>query len=174
MLFQAEILSFGENNLGYGPYFVIPTDLVEAYLKTTTTKRVKCTLNNSLTIDRAISLKDTMYYILINQPILKTLGVSFGDTIEVQLIADASKYGVEITDEMTEVLYQDPEGRTLFHKLTPGKQRSLILLINKIKSTQLRIEKSFVILEHLKKQNGKLDFEQLNEDFKKARSTIKF
>lgn len=174
MLFQAEILSFGENNLGYGPYFVIPTDLVEAHLKTTTTKRVKCTLNNSLTIDRAISKKDTMYYILINQPILKSIGITFGDIVNVQLKTDDSKYGVEITDEMIEVLYQDPDGSVLFHKLTPGKQRTLILLINKIKSTQLRIEKCFVILEHLKKQNGTLDFEQLNEDFKDARNNYKF
>lgn len=173
MNFQVEILSFGENNLSYGPYFVIPSDLVEAHLKTTTTKRVTCILNASISIDRAITLKDDFYYILMNQEIMKKLKVNFGDTIEIEMQPNVSKYGMEINEELEEVLFQDPEGSDLFHKLTPGKQRSLIFYINKIKSSQLRIERSFVIMEHLRNYQGKLDEKQLREDFKNFKNKFK-
>jgi hypothetical protein len=175
MIFTTQILSFGENSLGYGPYFILPQQEIKDYLeKNNNNKRVKCTLNNITTIDRAISKKDDFFYILINKELLKELKITFGDTVSVELIPDDSQYGVAITEEMLEVLFQDPDGSTLFHKLTPGKQRSLIIFVNNIKSSQLRIEKSFVILEHLKNQMGNLDMKQLMEDFKNHRNNYKF
>lgn len=166
MQFKTILQSFGENNLGYGPYIEIPKQLAEEFLKNTSSKRIKCTLNNSITIDRAISQSKGMYYILMNRDVIKTINCLIGDEVAIIITADESKYGVEISEEMQEVLYQDPEGSDLFHLLTPGKQRTLILVINKYKNQQLKIERSIIILNHLKNRNGQLDFEQLNEDFK--------
>ena len=36
-----------------------------------------------------------------------------------ELQPNESKYGMPISEEMEEVLYNDPEGSAIFHKLTP-------------------------------------------------------
>lgn len=174
MTFKGTISSFGENSLGYGPYITIPNSVFEEMLKIATDKRVKCILNLTLTVSRAMSPKGDFHYILLNKEVLKKLQVSIGDFIEVELQADESKYGIDITEEMEEVLFSDPEGSTLFHQLTPRKQRTPINVVNKIKSSPLRIERSFVILAHLKKLKGAIDFKLLQQDFKDYRDKINF
>jgi len=174
MKFQGTINSFGENNLGYGPYIEIPEAIYQELLKITTDKRVKCTLNNTITVSRAMAPKGSFHYILLNKEVLKEAKISIGDSVLVELQPDESKYGMPISEEMEEVLYNDPDGSILFHKLTPGAQRTLIHIINRFKSSNLKIERSFVILEHLKKTNGKIDFELLNQDFKDYKNKMKF
>ena len=174
MKFKGILKTFDENNLGYGPHIVIPEDVFEKMLVVTKNKRIKCTLNNEITVSRAMSPKGDIHYILLNKDIVKKLKIDFGDTVSVELQPDVSKYGIDITEEMEEVLFSDPDGNDLFEKLTPGVQRSLIYFINKIKSSQLRIERSFIILEHLKKMKGKIDNEVLKQDFKDYRNKMKF
>jgi uncharacterized protein YdeI (YjbR/CyaY-like superfamily) len=111
---------------------------------------------------------------LLNKEICKKLNFKVGETITIELKKETAKYGLPISEEMEEVLYSDPDGAMLFNKLTPGKQRTLIHIVNKIKSTQLKIERSFVILEHLKKLKGVLDYEILKQDIKDYRDKMKF
>ena len=174
MKFQAKIKYFDENNLGHGPYIEIPEAIYQELLKITTDKRVKCTLNNTITVSRAMAPKGSFHYLLLNKEILKESSINVGENIVVELQPDESKYGMPISEEMEEVLYNDPEGSAIFYKLTPGAQRTLIHVINRFKSSNLKIERSFVILEHLKKTKGKIDFELLKEDFKNQRNNMKF
>ena len=174
MKFIGILKAFEDNSLGYGPHIVIPNDIFEKMIKLTTDKRIKCTLNNTITVSRAMSPKGDIHYILLNKDVLKKCNLEIGDEVSVVLEPDVSKYGIDITEEMEEVLFSDPEGSDLFHKLTPGVQRSLIYIINKIKSSQLRIERSFVILEHIKKMKGKVEYEILQQDFKDYRNKMKF
>lgn len=174
MKFDGVINSFGENNLGYGPYIEIPQDIYEKMVEKTTDKRIKCTLNNTITVSRAMSQNKGMYYILLNKDVLKKCKIDIGNAVQVELQPDTSKYGIDITEEMEEVIFSDPKGNDLFDTLTPGAQRSLIYIVNKIKSSQLRIERSFVILEHLKKMKGKVDYKILQQDFKDYRNKMKF
>ena len=71
-----------------------------------------------------------------------------------------------ISEEFSAVLASDPDREIWFEKLTDGKKRSLIFLTNKTKNPQLKIEKCFVVLEHLKRNRGQLDLQLLNADFK--------
>ena len=174
MKFKGILKAFEENGLGYGLHIVIPNDIFEKMLQLAPDKRIKCTLNNEMTVSRAMSPKGDINYILLNKDVLKKCKLEIGDEVSVELQPDVSKYGIDITEEMEEVLFSDPEGSDLFHKLTPGVQRSLIYIINKIKSSQLRIERSFVILEHLKKMKGKVDGKILQQDFKEFRNKMKF
>ena len=61
---------------------------------------------------------------------------------------------------------QDELGNTLFHNLTPGKQRNLIYIVAKPKSQDIRIRKAIVIIEYLKSSGGTIDFKELNEALK--------
>ena len=147
----------------------VPSHIVET-LRADKVKRFVCTLNGSIKLHASLMpAGDNVFFIKINKDILKQLHTSLGETIDVSLIKDESKYGIPLPLEFEELLNGDIQAGELFHKLSPGKQRSLLFLVNKVKSKQIRYEKSFIILEHLKEQQGTLDFKILNTDFKNKR-----
>lgn len=174
MKFLTTIKTFDFNDLGYGLHIQIPDEVYIQIIKTAPDKRVICTFNSTIIHHCALMPKDGSHFILLNKEICKKLNCKVGDTITIELKKETAKYGLPISEELEEVLYSDPDGAMLFNKLTPGKQRTLIHIVNKIKSTQLKIERSFVILEHLKKLKGVLDYEILKQDIKDYRDKMKF
>ena len=131
--------------------------------------RVLCAINGNEAFQGALMPKgDSSYFINVNKSRRKQYKIALGDTVSVELQKDNSKYGLPLPDEFQELLYQDPEGSRIFHSLTMGKQRSLIYIIGKPKSSTLKIEKGITVLDYLKKANGKLDFKELNQAFKEA------
>lgn len=135
------------------------------------TKRVVCNINDKVKFQTAIlSSKDVGYFINLNQSLLKELNASFGDNVQVSLEVDNSKYGLPLPIEMEELLIQDIEGNHVFHSLTPGKQRSLLHIIGKPKSSDIRLRKAITVINYLKMTNGKLDFKELNEAFKQNKN----
>lgn len=166
MKFTAFLSVFDENSLSWEKHIPIPDAIFTEMIQIAPNKRIVCTLNNSLSYHCAMMPKGRFHYILVNNETCKKLKLQVNDEVEVEIVKDNSKYGINISEEFEEVLFSDPEGSLLFHRLTQGKQRSLIHIVNKFKSSTTKIEKSFVILEHLKRQKGVLDFKKLNEDFK--------
>jgi uncharacterized protein YdeI (YjbR/CyaY-like superfamily) len=69
----------------------------------------------------------------------------------VVLEKDESKYGMEVPPELAELLAQDPEGAARFEGLTPGKQRYIIQYVSTVKSSQLRIDRAFLLIGNLKR-----------------------
>ncbi len=132
-------------------------------------RRVICTLNDKIRLHSAL-MHDGKgdFFININKATRKELGVGNGDTVQITLEKDESKYGMEVPEELEEFLAQDPEFSDLFDKLTPGKQRRLIYLVAQPKMTDTRIRKALVIAEYLKETGGKLDYAELNEALKKG------
>jgi len=61
------------------------------------------------------------------------------------------------------MMEQEPEAKLVFDKLTPGKQRTLIYIVNKVKNPESRMKKAQAISHHLKVCQSNLDFKQLNE-----------
>jgi hypothetical protein len=131
-------------------------------------RRVICTCNGVSFQGALMPMGDGSYFINLNQKRAKKMGVSEGDEVWIDLEKDNSKYGLPVPKEFEEALNLDSEAEQLFHKLTMGKQRSLIHVVGTVKSTDKRIHKSLVILEYLKSVNGKLDFKELNQAFKDA------
>jgi len=154
----------------YGYHVMVPEAISEVFLKQKI-KRLVCTINENYTWQCALlPMGGGRYYILLNAEIRKKQLLKIGSEIKIELKPDTSKYGMPMPEEMQELLHQDPEGEHLFHKLTLGKQRSLLHLIGKPKSSKKRLEKALIILDHLKNQGGKLDFKILmNVDMKNSR-----
>lgn len=113
-----------------------------------------------------IAYGNNQFMILLNTERRKKLQVSLGDSVHVEVSEDTSEFGMPMPEEMQEVMFSDPEGETHLRSLTPGKIRSLIHLVAKVKSTDKRIEKSVVIFEHLRTNHGTLDYKMLNVAFK--------
>lgn len=165
--FKGKVLASA--NAVYGYHVMVPQDIKDWFLNQEI-KRVICTVNEDFTWHAALMPKGSgQYFILLNSEIRKKKLLDVGSDVNVSLTEDDSKYGIPLPEEMEELLYQDPEGEKVFHSLTMGKQRSLLHLIGKPKSSQKRLEKALVILEHLKNREGDLDFKILNEDFKNNR-----
>lgn len=133
-------------------------------------KRVVCTINGLPSFQCALTPDGSgEYFISVNKEIRKKLDTTPGHPLEVVLEKDKSTYGLPVPEEFEELLHQDPEGNQLFHALTPGKQRNLLYIIGKPKSSQKKLEKAIIVLDYLKSTGGLLDFKELNIAFKNSR-----
>lgn len=161
--FTAAIQDNKDANL-YTKHIKVPVDIHKDFGDT---KRIMCQINDNEPWHAAfVPMGDGSYFIITSKDTLKVNGVGVGDEVMVHLWPDESKYGMPICPEFEELLSQDPGGSALFHALTAGKIRSLLYQVNKYKSADKRIEKALIILEHLKANNGKLDYKMLNQAFK--------
>ncbi|MGB0850274.1 MAG: DUF1905 domain-containing protein [Bacteroidia bacterium] len=131
-------------------------------------RRIICTINEFHFHAALMPNGDGNYFVNTNKEVRKSTGINLGDEVEVTIKVDTSMYGMPLPEEFKTAWELDEEGKVLFDKLTMGKQRSLIHIVGKLKSSEKRIEKSLVILEYLKSVQGKLDFKELNQAFKYA------
>ena len=161
-----------DNNL-WNYHIKVPDHIVQT-LKEQKMTRFICSIDEKISFHASLMpAGQGIYFIKLNQERRKKAQLYLGGSMSVEIFPDDSKYGMPITEEFLELLLQDEEGAKYFELLTPGKQRSLLYLVNKLKSSQKRIAKSMIILDHLKELNGKLDFKKLHEDFKSKKIRIK-
>lgn len=165
--FEASLSNFYDSGVYWG-YVSVPVELAEKVRGKD--RRVICSLSDNIEFHCAL-MHDGKggFFVNIKKEYQKKLAVFDGDILTIKLREDNSKYGFPVSDGFLEMLHQDPEGDVVFHSLTKGKQRSLIHLVNKVKSEQLQLEKAFIILDYLKSVNGKLDYKELNQAFKNNR-----
>ncbi len=158
--FKAELKMLSSQVWACGIF--VPNDISDTLLKDGH-KRVICTLNKTESYQCALLPNgDQEYFVNVNKDLQKKLRIQVGDTVLVQLIPDESQYGLPVPDELAELFVQDEEGKRIFHTLTLGKQRTLLHLIAKPKSGEIRLHKAIVVIEYLKEVNGRLDFKELN------------
>jgi uncharacterized protein YdeI (YjbR/CyaY-like superfamily) len=116
-----------------------------------------------LTIHAAILPNKGLWYILLSKGVIKELNAREGEEVSVKLTEELSIYGMP--EELEMCVFQEDGAMTFFDALTPGKQRSLIYIVSKIKNQDVRIRKSLVIAEHLVLGKGLLDYKKLNGMF---------
>jgi Domain of unknown function (DUF1905) len=170
MKFTATISRFGESEVYWTSIIIIPENVYQEMIVLSPNKRIVCTINDYYTFHCAMIPKKPFHFIMLSKDKMTVLKLEINDEIKVEIVPDKSEYGLDISEELQEVLLSDDEGKLLFEKLTLGKQRSLIYLINKTKNSQSRINKSFVVVDHLKRNKGTLDLKLLNDDFKNFNS----
>ena len=166
------VIESNKNDVLWGSYFMVPDEVV-AYFKSSNASRFICQINDLLEINCAILSGNGGKFVLVNQQIAKKLGVKDGSEISVVLKEDKSEYGMPVPKEVADLFAHDHEFYDLFHKLTTGKQRSLLYLVGKPKGEVARMKKAIVICNHLKGQEGKLDFKILNQGFKDYNALLK-
>lgn len=115
-------------------------------------KRFEITVNNKVNFrGGSMVLGEGKSYITISKARMKELDVSLEDEITIELKKDNSQFGMDVPVEFQEVLAQDSEANSRFSQLTKGTQRATIYLVNQLKTSEKRIEKSIFLLENLKK-----------------------
>lgn len=130
-------------------------------------RRIVCTINGEETIQAALMPNKLRgYFIMTNKRLVTKLRLQVGEKVTLKIEKDTSEYGLDMPDELRELLNQDDEGSKFFHALTPGKQRSLIYIVAKVKNTNSRLNKALAIVHHLKEFHGNLEYKALNETIK--------
>lgn len=151
-------------------HIIVPNAVVESFDFAGKAKRVVCIINDQESFHCAfMPAGNGVYFISLNKEVRKKLGAEEGDLVEAQVVLDTSKYGMPIAEEFEMALVQDPQAESLFNDLTDGKKRTLLHLVNKVKSSDIRIRKSLSIMEHLKITQGEIDYKLLNEQFKNGK-----
>src|SRR5262249_10319022 len=108
-----------------GHYIEVPAQVIKK-LGGKFSMRLLCTINQdqSTTFQCGlVALGNGNAYITLNAKRMKQLRLRRGDEVAVLLEEDKSEYGMELPEELSELLKQDDEGMKRFSKLTPGKQR---------------------------------------------------
>ncbi|WP_268224588.1 YdeI/OmpD-associated family protein [Sinomicrobium oceani] len=148
----------------------VPDAVAEKLIPKTTDKRVICTFNSKISKPCALMPSgEGSYHILINKKELRELGTDIGETLRVALKPDTSAYGIPMDEEFRAVLDSDPEGERLFEALTPGKKRTLLYMVGKLKSTPLKIQRAVTIIDHLKTTGGQVDYKLLNREIREQK-----
>ncbi|MEN2284095.1 YdeI/OmpD-associated family protein [Algoriphagus sp. SE2] len=163
MEFKGKLESFEFNHWSF--HVPVPDDISKKIIDDFN-RRVLVKVNGEGPWHMALMKSKDYWYILINQEIRKAQRLETGDLISISLEKDNSEYGHELPEEFQVLLDQDEEGADFFKSLTPGKQRSLVYIVTKVKSPESRMKKSLAIMHHLRLSKGKLDFKQLNEMIK--------
>ena len=104
----------------YHWFFPVEKEIAEPFIEGND-RRVVCTVNATVKYHCAIH-GDGMggYRIMLNRERCKKLGLVRGETISVELKKDTSDYGMPMSEELREVLDQNPEADRIFHALTKG------------------------------------------------------
>lgn len=147
-------------------FLLIDRETVAKFGFTDKFRRVLCSINGGEAFHCALLPWGELFYIIVNKKKRDEVGIVAGDTVDVVLEKDESKYGLPMPEDFAEILNQDPDGDRIFHGLTAGKQRSLLYHLSNVKDIDARIHKGLVIVEHLK-ENGKVIDSKLHEELKR-------
>ncbi len=102
------------------------------------------------------------YLITVNKSLRDSLGLTFGSRLRITLRPDESKYGLPMPREIQEVFRQDKAASKRFHALTPGRQRTLLYIINSGKTVDERIFRAITIVRHLEENHGMINYRKLS------------
>jgi hypothetical protein len=149
-------------------FITVPSHTAALFIEGTR-RRVICTLNATETFQAGLMpLKKGDCFITVNKTLRDSLKLKIGQQVDVMLEKDTSEFGLPVPEEFTELMAQDEEGSVLFMKLTDGKKRTLLYLIGKPKGIDARIRIGMIVLEHLKRNKGKINYKQLYAEMKPA------
>ncbi|MBL0268467.1 MAG: YdeI/OmpD-associated family protein [Chitinophagaceae bacterium] len=129
--------------------------LSQADVKRLTTggnKRIICSFNDQYRIHAAIMrTKEGMNYVMIGSQHLKALQLRAGSVVKLTLKKDDTELQFSVPEEFAEVLATDPAAEKYSIHSPQGNKRGLIALVNMVKSSDKKIERSLLIAEKLKK-----------------------
>ncbi|MFK7750031.1 MAG: DUF1905 domain-containing protein [Kordia sp.] len=135
----------------------IAAALVNTFEKKSATRLI-CTIDAKVTLRCGLNhLGNGHFYIMLAKRYIKEIGKEAGETISYELEIDPNPLGVEIPEVLEVFLAQDPEGESIYNKLTDGRKRTLIFSVLRIKNVDKQVETilNFLQTEHQKQRAKK-------------------
>ncbi|HMS68240.1 MAG TPA: DUF1905 domain-containing protein [Saprospiraceae bacterium] len=130
-------------------YLEIEAEIVNQFENKRNTRLI-CTLDQKLTFQCGLNhLGKWNYFIILPPKSLKSYDIKLGDAVQFEIRVDPNPLGVNIPDTIESLLEQDEDLKSKFHKLSLGKQRSIIFYVMKIKDIDRQIEKTIELIHHI-------------------------
>ena len=156
--FTSSLQNFNSKLWGY--HFTVPGEIAEGFIDGQN-RRVICNIDGKHQMKCALMPYSDGYFMLINKDLVRKLNLVEGSDLILSIEKDTSEFGHDVPESFQMLLDQDDAGRHHFEQLTPGKQRSLIYLVGKVKNIDSQLNKGLAIMDHLKTENGNLDYKKL-------------
>lgn len=129
-------------------YLPLPTD-VDDVLRAATVRRVIATLNGHTVRRGIVTRKASGRHLVLSRDLMRTLGVEYGDLVDVDLVADSEPDHVDL-GELEAALAADPEAKARFDTFTPGRQRGLAHYVTSAKRSETRESRAEEIARKLR------------------------
>jgi len=168
--FTTTLQKFDSNLWGF--HLPVPSTIADQFIEGSD-KRVICRINDEIRIQNALMPYSEGYFLLLNKDLVKKLNLTIGEDVKLKLEKDRSEFGLPMPETFRTLLEQDIDANRYFEQLTPGRKRSLIYIVGKVKNIDSQLNKGLAILDHLKSAKGKLDFKKLNQLIKEYNQRAK-
>jgi len=136
-----------------GYYFLeIKAEVINQF-KNKRRTRLICVLESKLEFRCGLNhLGNGNFFIILSRKNLEIIGKETGDIIEFQLNEDPNPLGADMPEVLEVLLNQDEQLNYRFEQLTPGKKRSIIHQMNRIKNLDKQISKAIELINNSDKR----------------------
>jgi hypothetical protein len=136
-------------------YLEVPPEVAEGFGGKSGV-RLLCEINGHAAFHCALLYqRNGTFYVYVGGQAKKSAALNLGESVRATLRRDESPYGMPMPEELAEVLAQDPESDAAFHRLTPGRRRTLIFSVSSVRSVDTRIKRAFEAAEKAKAEAAK-------------------
>ena len=87
------------------------------------------------------------HFLIVSIAMQKKAGVRLGQDANFELRLHDAPNDIEIPEELEAAFEQEPEARTMYEKITPGMQRSIVSYITSAKTPATREKRTIFLME---------------------------
>ena len=138
----------------------VPLDVCNHFRESKGAIRILCSIKGQAEFPCALNPRGTRYVIMASKQLIKKHKLIPGVPFVVSIRVDLND-GLELPDELLEVMNQDDHFRSMFNALLPGHKRGLLYYIRSAKSVDTRIKRCLDIAYKMKA--GLLSYQQPKE-----------
>lgn len=128
---------------------IVPADIAAEILEGKKRGRALVTLHETTWHAGLNPINQGQHYVQVGRNYFEPYDYKLGDVLPIEIERDESQYGMNPCEEFLAVRDEDPEGARLFHRLTPGTQRSILHRIANARNPDARIERAIKIFDQL-------------------------
>lgn len=134
---------------------IVPDEISSRFTSGKGSVRILCRIGNNTEFPCALIPRHNRYVIAASKKLIKDNNLLTDIPFKITIRTDPNN-GLELPEELMEVLAQDDFAFQIFDTLNAGRKRGYIYYIRQGKSIETRIKRSFEIAEKIKQRNNKL------------------
>lgn len=132
---------------------IIPDDIAKQFIKGKGSVRILCSIGDKPEFPCALIPRHGRYVIIASLKLIKENNLFIGSALNMSIRTDPGN-GLELPEELSEVLAQDDFAYKAYTALNDGGKRGYIYYIRQGKSVETRIKRSFEIAEKVKQRHS--------------------
>ncbi len=129
---------------------IVPADVSAVFRQAKGAVRILCAINGKAEFPCALNPRGIDYVIMASKQLIREHRLQESIPFKVTIRKDIHN-GLQMPEELAEVLCDDAYGSELFEALLPGHKRGLIYYIRSAKSMDTRIKRSLELVEKIKR-----------------------